>query len=128
MPGALQRAGPSHQPDQALFSLLGTTCGADGRVNSAPPDQLRARPIHRGIGHRMGLTDIRLGQVFADDARRDRSCSSGPVGRENGRMELREAIRTLDELADDGTMYVEGDPAEWSPQTDTAIGVEDVES
>ena len=43
-------------------------------------------------------------------------------------MELREAIRTLDELPDDGTMYVEGDPTAWSPQSDTAVGVEDVES
>ncbi len=43
-------------------------------------------------------------------------------------MELREAIRTLDELVDDGTMYVEGDATEWSPQSDTAIGTEDVES
>lgn len=34
----------------------------------------------------------------------------------------------LDDLADDGTMYVEGDSAEWSPGSDTAVGIEDVES
>jgi microcystin-dependent protein len=39
--------------NQALFSLLGTTFGGDGRVNFALPD-LRARtPIHVG-GHTLG--------------------------------------------------------------------------
>src|SRR3954466_10969491 len=40
--------------NQALFSLLGTTFGGDGRVNFALPD-LRARtPIHAGGGHTLG--------------------------------------------------------------------------
>src|SRR5687767_11189190 len=40
--------------NQALFSLLGTTYGGDGRVNFALPD-LRARvPIHEGNGHTLG--------------------------------------------------------------------------
>jgi microcystin-dependent protein len=40
--------------NQALFSLLGTTFGGDGRVNFALPD-LRARtPIHVGSGHILG--------------------------------------------------------------------------
>jgi microcystin-dependent protein len=40
--------------NQALFSLLGTTYGGDGRVNFALPD-LRARtPIHEGDGHTLG--------------------------------------------------------------------------
>lgn len=40
--------------NQALFSLLGTTFGGDGRVNFALPD-LRARvPIHTGGGHTLG--------------------------------------------------------------------------
>jgi len=40
--------------NQALFSLLGTTYGGDGRVNFALPD-LRARvPIHMGEGHTLG--------------------------------------------------------------------------
>lgn len=40
--------------NQALFSLLGTTFGGDGRVNFALPD-LRARvPIHVGWGHTLG--------------------------------------------------------------------------
>jgi microcystin-dependent protein len=40
--------------NQALFSLLGTTFGGDGRVNFGLPD-LRARvPIHEGSGHTLG--------------------------------------------------------------------------
>lgn len=40
--------------NQALFSLLGTTFGGDGRVNFALPD-FRARvPIHVGSGHSLG--------------------------------------------------------------------------
>jgi len=40
--------------NQALFSLLGTTFGGDGRVNFALPD-LRARtPLHEGGGHTLG--------------------------------------------------------------------------
>lgn len=40
--------------NQALFSLLGTTYGGDGRLNFALPD-LRGRvPIHTGSGHTLG--------------------------------------------------------------------------
>lgn len=40
--------------NQALFSLLGTTFGGDGRVNFALPD-LRGRvPIHVSSGHTLG--------------------------------------------------------------------------
>lgn len=40
--------------NQALYSLLGTTFGGDGRVNFALPD-LRARsPFHVGGGHTLG--------------------------------------------------------------------------
>jgi microcystin-dependent protein len=40
--------------NQALFALLGTTYGGDGRVNFALPD-LRGRvPIHESSGHTLG--------------------------------------------------------------------------
>ena len=40
--------------NQALFSLLGTTYGGDGRVNFALPD-LRSRvPLHFGSNHTLG--------------------------------------------------------------------------
>ena len=40
--------------NQALFSLLGTTYGGDGRVNFALPDLRGRTPIHSGSGHTLG--------------------------------------------------------------------------
>ncbi|MER8749436.1 tail fiber protein [Mesorhizobium sp. M1050] len=40
--------------NQALFSLLGTTFGGDGRVNFALPDLRSRAPIHVGQGHTLG--------------------------------------------------------------------------
>ena len=40
--------------NQALFSLLGTTFGGDGRVNFALPDLRHRVPIHAGAGHTLG--------------------------------------------------------------------------
>jgi microcystin-dependent protein len=40
--------------NQALFSLLGTTFGGDGRVNFALPDNRGRVPIHVGSGHTLG--------------------------------------------------------------------------
>src|SRR2546423_10110881 len=40
--------------NQALFSLLGTTYGGDGRVNFALPNLQSRTPIHMGNGHTLG--------------------------------------------------------------------------
>src|SRR5205823_6520792 len=40
--------------NQALFSLLGTTYGGDGRVNFALPNLQGRVPIHMGRGHSLG--------------------------------------------------------------------------
>jgi microcystin-dependent protein len=40
--------------NQALFSLLGTTFGGDGRVNFALPNLQSRVPIHVGSGHVLG--------------------------------------------------------------------------
>jgi microcystin-dependent protein len=40
--------------NQALFALLGTTYGGDGRVNFALPDLRGRTPIHMGDGHTLG--------------------------------------------------------------------------
>lgn len=40
--------------NQALFSLLGTTFGGDGRSNFALPDFRGRTPIHVGNGHTLG--------------------------------------------------------------------------
>lgn len=46
--------------NSALFSLLGTTYGGDGRTTFALPDLRGRAPIHLGTGP--GLPDYRLGQ------------------------------------------------------------------
>jgi microcystin-dependent protein len=40
--------------NQALFSLLGTTYGGDGRVNFGLPNLQGRAPIHVGSGHNLG--------------------------------------------------------------------------
>jgi microcystin-dependent protein len=40
--------------NQALFALLGTTFGGDGRVNFALPDLRGRTPVHVGNGHTLG--------------------------------------------------------------------------
>jgi microcystin-dependent protein len=40
--------------NQALFSLLGTTYGGDGRVNFGLPNLQGCVPIHMGSGHTLG--------------------------------------------------------------------------
>jgi microcystin-dependent protein len=40
--------------NQALFSLLGTTYGGDGRVNFGLPDLQGRTPMHMGQGHTLG--------------------------------------------------------------------------
>lgn len=40
--------------NQALFSLLGTSFGGDGRVNFALPDYRGRIPMHVGEGHTLG--------------------------------------------------------------------------
>jgi microcystin-dependent protein len=40
--------------NQALFSLLGTTYGGDGRVNFALPDLRGCTPVHMGGGFTLG--------------------------------------------------------------------------
>jgi microcystin-dependent protein len=45
--------------NEALFSILGTTYGGDGRTTFALPDLRGRTPIHPGIGP--GLSDRRLG-------------------------------------------------------------------
>lgn len=42
--------------NQALFSLLGTTYGGDGRVNFSLPNLQGKTPIHVGNGHVLGET------------------------------------------------------------------------
>jgi microcystin-dependent protein len=65
--------------NQALFSLLGTTFGGDGRVNFALPDQRGRAPIHVGSGftngesggeaaHTLTIQELTTHQHFAQAA------------------------------------------------------------
>jgi len=47
--------------NDALFSLLGTIYGGDGRTTFAVPDMRGRFPVHQGTGP--GLSDYRLGQT-----------------------------------------------------------------
>lgn len=51
--------------NQALFSLLGTTYGGDGRTTFALPDLQGRIPIHNGRGN--GLTDRPRGQKLGTE-------------------------------------------------------------
>src|SRR5437764_2566628 len=50
--------------NQALFSLLGTTYGGDGRVNFALPNLQGSTPIHMGngftLGEKAGTTSVTI--------------------------------------------------------------------
>ena len=60
--------------NQALFSLLGTTFGGDGRVNFALPD-LRGRiPIHVGSGHSLGERGGEQAHTLSIRKSRARAC------------------------------------------------------
>ena len=41
---------------------------------------------------------------------------------------LREAVQRLAELDDDATIYVQGAPDNWTPESDAGVGVENVEA
>ena len=86
----------------ALFALLGTTYGGDGRTTFALPD-LRGRfPIHQGSGP--GLTPRTLGQ---------RS------GAENSVLN----VNNLAAHSHTGKIVASGDPANTNDPTDNALGL-----
>ena len=49
--------------NQALFSILGTTYGGDGRITFALPDLRGRTPIHSGNSAGPGLSNYALGQA-----------------------------------------------------------------
>lgn len=51
--------------NDALFSLLGTTYGGDGRITFGLPDMRGRLPVHQGAGP--GLTYRRLGQSYGQE-------------------------------------------------------------
>jgi microcystin-dependent protein len=66
--------------NQALFALLGTTYGGDGRVSFALPN-LRGRvPIHTGNGHSLGQADGMENHTLAQSEMPSHTQVPGPAG------------------------------------------------
>lgn len=63
----------------ALFSLIGTTYGGDGRTTMGLPDLRGRSPMHPGSGP--GLPARRLGQVVESPARTTNIIAAATVGR-----------------------------------------------
>ena len=56
------------EQNQALYSILGTTYGGDGRITFALPD-LRGRvPIHKGNSNATGSTNLSLGTQSGEES------------------------------------------------------------
>ncbi len=82
--------------NEALFSILGTTYGGDGRTTFGLPDLRGRAPVHAGSGP--GLTPRNLGQKFGAEQTtltvpqlpppRARTLGQAP-GRESGRTGAR---------------------------------------
>jgi microcystin-dependent protein len=78
--------------NQALFSLLGTTFGGDGRVNFALPDLRGRTPIHVGSGktlgqrggeqaHTVSIAELPTHSHFAVASSVDTGGNDNPTGR-----------------------------------------------
>ena len=65
----------------ALFSLLGTTYGGDGRTSFGLPDLRGRAPIHQGRGP--GLRDRRLGQKGGVETVSNGHQGAGQIGIDN---------------------------------------------
>jgi microcystin-dependent protein len=82
--------------NQALFSLLGTTYGGDGRVNFGLPDLRGRTPMHTGNGHVLGerggqdfhtLTQSELPQhIHQLQARKESAPASAGASLPTGKM------------------------------------------
>jgi microcystin-dependent protein len=75
--------------NQALFALLGTTYGGDGRVTFALPDLRNRAPVHEGMGHALGevggtaghtLTPAETAHTHTMKATINQASSNDPAG------------------------------------------------
>ena len=107
--------------NQALFSLLGTTYGGDGRVNFALPELRGQVPIHVGNGHTLGekggeqahtlsISEIptHTHSVGCATARQTNTDTNTPAGKLFGHP--------------NGNLYNSGAPTPLSPQTVSNVG------
>lgn len=103
--------------NQALFSLLGTTYGGDGRVNFALPDLRSRTPIHMGAGHTLGERGGEQSHTL--------SISELPTHTHlvNGTPDAAAVVVPLNNLPAANTNLYAGSPnTSLSPQTVTTVG------
>jgi microcystin-dependent protein len=74
----------------ALFSLIGTTYGGDGRTTTALPDLQNRSPMHPGQGP--GLPSRRLGEVVESQARTDSVITAVTVDRDLAHTETSQQV------------------------------------
>jgi microcystin-dependent protein len=74
----------------ALFSLIGTTYGGDGRTTTALPDLRNRSPMHPGQGP--GLPSRRIGDVVESQARTDNVITAVTVGRDLAHTETTQQV------------------------------------
>lgn len=124
--------------NQALFSLLGTTFGGDGRVNFALPDFRGRAPVHAGpgvvLGERGGEQAITLdasqlpthahAPMVASAEVASSASASGAVLAKKGRFgaDIYAATAHLTSLAPDSVAAVGGSQAHLNMQPFLTIG------
>ena len=74
----------------ALFSLIGTTYGGDGRTTTALPNLQNRSPMHPGQGP--GLPSRRLGEVVESQARTDSVITAVTVDRDLAHTETSQQV------------------------------------
>ncbi len=107
----------------ALFSLIGTTYGGDGRTTTALPDLKGRAPMHPGRGP--GLTSRRLGQrggsesATVSEAQMPSHTHTEHAGERRARNEFPSATATVTEASE--TTYATGNSAPAAMATE-AVG------
>ena len=83
------------EQNTALFSLIGTTYGGDGRTTTALPDLQGRAPMHPGSGP--GLTTRRLGQKIGAETV---TLSGNAIPSHNHSIQADEVDRTVSDSTD----------------------------
>jgi microcystin-dependent protein len=103
--------------NQALFSLLGTTYGGDGRVNFGLPDLRSRTPIHMGNGRTLG----ERGGEQAHTLSTAETAHSHPIARGNADSRRPQAGKALG-VAPINLYRPSGTPVSMYPNAGSSVG------